>query len=299
MNFDYGNVLTRALQITWRHKSFWLFIMLPMLIASVMFIAFAAPVLFISETDELMGLVVAGWAAVAVLGAIASFIASTAGNTSLMLGILRVERGTGSTAFMDLVRDGFQYFGRTLAVILILQLSVGLALTIFFLIVFLLTVVTMGIASICMQPVMILLTPVSFLVVAIMDGALVAVIEENLGAWQAVNRAFQVVRHHVWKFVILTLIIYFGSTILSSIFIFPAIIPVMAAPIMIDTETIEPIILLFVGLFACLFVPLMTIVSGIIGTFMTAALGISYLRLARPVGSEIIFAANEPENATS
>ena len=283
MNFDYGNILTRSFQLTWKHKSFWLFTMLPMLIGIFIFSAFIAPVFLLDgNDDEMMVLVLVLWVVVMIIGGIASLVAGTAGSASLMLGILRAERGEGSTSFMDLLRDGFQYFGRTLAVILILQFSIGAVITVFFLCVFLLSIVTMGLATICLQPVMILLTPVSFLVIAIMDGALVTLIDEDLGAWDAIKRAFQVVREHVWKFIILTLIVYFGSTILSSIFIFPAMIPAMAAPIFMETDIIGPVMTLIFGAFVCLFFPLMTLFSGIVGTFMTYVLSLSYLRLKRP-----------------
>jgi hypothetical protein len=301
MNFDYGNILTRSLQITWKHKSFWLFMMFPMLIASGMFIAFAAPVFFLSENDEMIGLVFAGWLAVLVLGTIINLVASTAGITSLTLGILRTERGEGSTAFMDLVRDGFQYFGRAFGAVLIIQLSIGAVFTVFFLCVALLSAVTMGLASICLQPIIILLTPFSFLVVAVMDSALVAVIDEDLGAWDAVKRALGVVREHVWKFIIISLIVYLGVSILSGFFVLPAMIPAMALPIMMESgmEIGGQEVILTMLVFACLFFPLMSLLSGVTGTFMTSALELSYLRLNRPADAEIIVAPESPKDATS
>ncbi len=299
MNFDYGNVLTRAFHITWKHKSFWLFMMLPMLIAWVMFIALAAPVFLLGENDEMMGLVFVIWIAVMVLGTIGSFIASTAGTTSLTLGILRAERGEGSTLFMDLVRDGFQYFRQALGAILIVQLSVGLVFTVFFLCIAALSAVTMGIAAICLQPVMILISPLSFLMVAVITGSLVSVIDEDLGAWDAVKRALNVVRDHVWKFIIISFIVYFGVSIISGLVFVPAMIPAMAAPVAIEAEVGENLFILIILASVCLFIPLMSIFSGIAGTLTTSALGLAYLRLSRPAGSDVVFASDEPKNATS
>jgi hypothetical protein len=292
MNFDYGNVLTRAFQITWRHKSFWLFLMIPMLTASVILLSFVVPVFLLEGNEDLLGLVLAVWIGVVTLGLFASLLASTAAITSLTLGILRVERGEGSTAFMDLVRDGFQYFGRALGVMLIVQLTIGLVFTVFFLCVAALIAVTMGVAAICLQPVMILLTPLSFLVSAVMNAALVAVMDEDLGAWDAVKRALQVVREHVWKFLILTLIVYFGASMLSSIVIVPAMMPAMLAPVAMEMG--EQAFWLIMMLFVCLFFPLMSFFSGVIGTFTTAAVDIAYLRLAKPAGENIVFGENAP-----
>lgn len=297
MSFDYGNVLTRAFQITWKHKSFWLFMMFPMLAASMMFIAFAIPLFLLEGNEDRMGLVIALWSGVVLLGILASWLLSTAGMASLTLGVLRTERAEGSTSFMDLVRDGFQYFGRVLGVTLIIQLSIGAVFTVFFLCVAALTAVTMGIAAICLQPIMILLTPLSFLVSAMMTGGIVSVMDEGLGAWEAVKRAFHIVREHVWKFIILTMIVYFGSSMIASVLMVPAMLPAMAAPVTIELG--EEFFMGTILLFMCMFFPLMAIFSGIVGTFMTSAVGISYLRLSRRSETEVIFAADQPKNATS
>ena len=301
MNFDYGNVLTRALQITWRQKSFWLFMMFPMLVASFIFVTFAAPIFLFSEDEDMMGLFLVLWLGVLALSFIVSLLVTTAGSTSLMLGILRVERGEGSTAFMDLVQDGFQYFGRVLGAVLIIQFSIGAVFAVFFLCVAALTAVTMGIASICLQPIMMLLTPLSFLVIAVMDGAMVAVIEEDLGSWDAIKRSLNVVREHVWKFILVTLIAYFGSTLVSSIFIFPATLPAAAAPILMESgEDISgQAVIAMMILFACICFPFMSLVTGITGTFMNSVIGISYLRLSRPAVSDIVLFGEEENPATS
>ncbi|MBN8656537.1 MAG: hypothetical protein J0M11_12420 [Anaerolineae bacterium] len=302
MNFDYGNILTRSFQITWKHKSFWLFMMFPTLIASVMFIAFAAPVFLLSENnDEMMGLAFAGWVGVLFLGTIINLVVSTAGTTSLTLGILRVERGEGATSFLDLVRDGFQYFGRAFGAVMIIQLSIGAVFTVFFLCIAMLSLVTMGLASICLQPITLLLTPFSFLVVAVMDGALVAIIDEGLGAWDAVKRALGVVREHVWKFLIITLIVYLGVSVFSGFFVVPVMIPAMALPIMMESgmEIGAQEIIVAMLAFACLFFPLMSIFSGVTGALMTSVLNLSYLRLTQTPEAEIVVAPESAKDATS
>jgi hypothetical protein len=291
MNFDYGDVLTRAFKLTWKHKTFWLFMMIPMLVASIIFLAIAAPIVLLEGNEDMMGLVMVFWFGVVALGMIASLLASASGMTSLTLGILRAERGTGSTSFMALVRDGFQYFGRAVGVMLIVQLTIGLVFTVFFLCMTALTAVTMGLAAICLQPVMILLTPLSFLVAAVMNGGILLVIDEELGAWDAVKRALQILREHVWKFILLTLIVYFGASFLSGIFIFPAMIPALFAPVAVEMG--EQAFWVLLASFVCLFFPALAVYSGIVGAFTTSAVDIAYLQLAHPAQSDVVFAAND------
>lgn len=297
MNFDYGNILTRALQLTWRHKSLWLFMMFPMLIASVFLLSFVAPVFLLEGSEDMLGLALAVWIGVAALGVFAALLASAAGFTALTLGILRVERGEGSTAFMDLLRDSFQYFGRALGVIVIVQSTIGLVFTVFFLCVAGLIAVTAGVAAICLQPAIILVTPLTYLVAALMSGAILSVIDEGLGAWEAVKRAWQVIRDHVWKFLLLTLAAYIGASILSSAAIVPAMLPAMFAPAAVEMgeQAFWAVMLLFV----CTFFPLMSVCSGVIGTFTTAVVDIAYLRLSHPAEEAVVFVPDKLDNAAS
>ena len=300
MNFDYGNILTRALKLTWKHKSFWLLLMIPVFISFMILAAIILPVIFLTENEESMTLIMVLWAGIVIFGFFASFIIGAVSMNAVTLGILRAERGEGSTALMDVVRDSFQYFKNAFGAVLIVQLSVGAVFTVFFLCMTALTLVTMGIASICLQPIMLLLTPLSFLVGAVLYGALVAVIDEGLGALDAVKRAVQVVRDHVWKFVVISLIAYFGSMIVSSIFTFPLMIPAMFGPALIESGvdiTGNTFALIFIP-FLCIFGVLMAFVSGVTGTFIAASMEISYLQLSRPV-PEVIFAADAPKDATS
>lgn len=298
MDFDYGNVLIRSLQITWKHKSFWIFAMLPMVISFIFLFLFFIPVLFLWDSVDSQLWILTSWLVLLLILTVIGMILGTISSASLTLGIVRLERGDGLTSFMALLRDGFPYFVRALGVVLIVQLTFGAIIGAIFLVIFLLTLVTMGLASICLQPIMLLVTPLSFFVVAIMDGALVLVVDENLGSWEAVKRAFQVVWKHVWKFLILTLIVYFVTSIVSAIFFTPAMIPIMLFPVIVETGMDISMFELTMILFACIFIPLTTLFSGVTGTFMTAVLELSYMRLAAPTGNEVVFASDEPKPAT-
>lgn len=298
MNFDYGNVLMRSLQITWKHKSFWIFAMFPMVISFIFLFLYFIPVLFLWDSVDSQLWILISWLVLLLISTVIGMILGTISSASLTLGIVRLERGDGLTSFMALLRDGFPYFGLALGVVLIVQLTFGTIIGTIFLVIFLLSLVTMGLASICLQPIMLLVTPLSFFVVAIMDGALVLVVDENLGSWEAVKRASQVVWKHVWKFLILTLIVYFATSIVSAIFFTPAMIPIMLFPVIVETGMDISMFELTMILFACIFIPLTTLFSGVTGTFMTAVLELSYMRLAAPTGNEVVFASDEPKPAT-
>jgi hypothetical protein len=137
---------------------------------------------------------------------------------------------------------------------------------------------------------MLLLMPFIFLVVGALEAAQVAVIAEDMKVMDAVKRALQVVRAHVWKYVIITLIVYFGSSILSSFIIMPLMLPVFIVPFLIglgQEMSMQSVVLISV-LFFCIFFPVMMLVSSVLGVFMKASLDLTYLRLTTPVEEQVV-----------
>ncbi len=298
MNFDFGNVLTRAWQITWKHKTLWALSALPMIVSFLAFPLFILPVYFFPDAGSQEGvfqsneiilsiLFLAGFAFVF----IASFVLSGVSMSAATLGVARAERGEGELSFASLLRDSRQYIGRILAVLLIINLTIGLVFTLFFLISFALIAVTMGIPAICLQPIMILITPLSFLVLGVLESAQAAVIVDDMNALDAVKRGLNIVRENIWKYVIITLIIYFGSSIIMSAFMLPLMAPFFAFSFFASSpEQSDPKMMTVIMLgFMCLFFPFMIVFQSIIMTFMKSALCLSYLRLTAPKETAPVF----------
>ena len=289
MNFDYGNILTRTFQITWKHKVFWGILSVPMIISFAIF-----PIMFLflyffeeNQTTEIGALITLGFFFFTFIIVIAFTILQVFALSAVTLGIVRVERGEGSLKFIDLLQDSREYFWRQLGVFLIIQFSIGLIFTVFFAFVFAATLVTMGLASICLQPIMILLTPLMFLALGVLEAAHTAVITENLSAWDAVKRGFEIVRDHVWKYIIPTVIVYFGVTLVSSFLTFPMLIPLMGFPIF--AESGSEMLMGVTALFTCIFFPVMILISVISQTLLKVSLDLTYLRLTHKGENQVIF----------
>jgi hypothetical protein len=291
MNFDLGNILTRSGQITWKHKSIWALLMLPIIVAFLpllLFLIFFLIIVTITGSD-IPDFIYFGLALIFLLTIVVSTIINYAvrsvSNSAATLGIVRAERGEGSISFMDLLKDGLPYFWSILGVMAVVNLTIGLAFAIFFILVFMLIIVTIGMAAICLQPIMILLTPMLFLMVGVMEAAQIAVIVGNMNAMDAVKHAFQVVRANVWKYVIITLIVYFGGSFLSSIVFMPLMLPVFFVPFLLELgHGISTLgVVLISILFLCVFFPVMTLVSSVITVFMKTSLDLTYLQLTSSV----------------
>jgi hypothetical protein len=221
---------------------------------------------------------------------IVGFLANAVSMSAATLGVWRAERGEGGFSFASLLRDSLRYFGRILAVLLIINLSIGLVFTLFFLVVFVLTLVTIGMASIFLQPLVLLVAPLSLLVLGVLESAQAAVIVDDMNALDAVKRGLNLVWENIWKYVLITLIIYFGTSFIMSILMTPLMAPFFVIPFFASSGKFDAqtMILIMTG-FMCLFFPLMTLFQSIIMTFMKSALFLTYLRLANPAKDIPVF----------
>jgi hypothetical protein len=300
LNFDFGNVLTRAWQITWKHKALWVISALPMILSFLFFPLFVLPVYFLPDTEGQREMFQSAEIILPVIFFIVfaflfvvSFLLSGVSMSAATLGVFRAERGEGDLSFASLLSDGMQYFGRILGVLLIINLTLGLVFALFFLMVFVLTLVTMGMASICLQPIIILITPLSFLVFGVLESAQAAVVVDDMSALDAVKRGMNIVRENIWKYVILTVIIYVGSSVIMSIFMMPLMAPFFAFSFFTSTQHFDARMMMVVMLgFMCLFFPLMTAFQSVMMTFMKSALFLSYRRLATKEEAPVMIEAN-------
>jgi hypothetical protein len=296
MNFDISGVLSRAGQISWRHKSIWALLVIPMVVAFLpfmLFFVFLFAVMTITKGDistAIFIVVVLVFLLTFVASAVVNYVVRSVFISAATLGVVRAERGEGSTKFMDLLKDGMPYFWRILGVTLVVNLTLGLAITVFNLLMFILTVVTIGMASACLQPIIILLTPFMFLAIGVLEAAQVAVIAEGMNVMDAIKHALQVVRAHVWKYVIITLIVYFGSSILTSFIIMPLMMPIFFVPFLLELGhgMNMQIVVLISALFFCIFFPMMVLVSSLLGVFMKTSLDLTYLRLTIPAEKQVV-----------
>lgn len=296
MNFDISGILTRAGQITWKHKSIWGLLILPMIVAFlpfILFLIFFLAVMTITDgdiSDTLFVILVLVFLMTLLVSTVVNYAVRSVSISAATLGVVRAERGEGSTKFMDLLRDGLPYFWRILGVMLVVNLTLGLVITILNLLAFLLIVVTIGMASICLQPLMLLLMPFMFLVIGALEAAQVAVIAEDMNVMDAIKHALQVVRAHVWKYVIITLIVYFGSSILTSFIIMPMMLPLVFVPFLLEFThemSMQSVALISV-LFFSIFFPVLMLVSSVLGVFMKASLDLTYLRLTSPAEEQVV-----------
>lgn len=290
MNFDFGEVLSRAWQITWKHKVLWLFSALPALVSFLVLPLVFVPI-FIMGADSRgnpvileQPLFIALFVVVNIIFSLLSFVLYAVGTSSVTLGILRSEEGTTQLRPRDLFNDSRKYLGRILGVILLMGLGISAVFLALFSCMALFGVVTAGIGFICMQPLFIVLYPVMMILYAVIEQSQAAVVVDDMGVLEAITRGWNLVKENFWRFLLISLIVYFGITFLSSIVVLPFMTPFFFIPFLIDNPQIElntQSLILIVAAASMILLPVMALVQGITITYMKSTYILVYLRLTR------------------
>jgi hypothetical protein len=306
MNFNFGEVLARAWQITWKHKSLWLagiLVALVGLAASAISLAFNPQYASMNDPAEVsrqLPLILLSSAA-SIFISLLSIPLTVLAMTIPSLGTVHLERGSERVRFGELLKGSLPYFWRILAIFLIVIVGTIIVTMVLVGCIMLLSVLTFGVGALCAVPVVILFIPVWILVYAVMEQALSAIVVDNLGFSAALQRAWDLVRANMLVMVLISLIIYLGSAILSMIVSIPLMIPIFGFMMEIirtggqtqpDPQLIQDFTRNLVW-WMLAFSPLFAIFQGIVYAFMQSAWTLTYMRLTRPQGNApVIIEAN-------
>jgi hypothetical protein len=298
MNFDFGEVLARAGQITWRHKNLWL---AGIVISLIGFLSAPISLLFnpsFTDPSEISRqlpsiLLVNG---LVILLSILSIPFYVIGVTIPSLGTVQVEKGSEKLNFGELLKGAFPYFWRILGLYLLVALGM-FAVVMIFVVITLLSLITFGFGAICTFPLILLFIPLTILVYAIMEQGIAAIVVDNLGFSSALQRAWELVKKNIGVIVLLSFIIYLGSAIIGMIISVPMMIPMFG--FIFNNMTSEPDMQAFQSLtrnmvwWMLAFSPIYAVFQGILLTFMQAAWTLTYMRLTKPqVNAPVTLEAN-------
>lgn len=289
MNFDFSEILTRAFQITWKHKVLWLFSALPALASFLIFPIMFVPMFFMGESfnntpffvdSPVYGIL---FFLFFIFIFLFSYVLYGISSAAVVLGAKRADKGEERFTFSELFNDSKPYWWRVLGVLLLIGLGVSAVFLVIFGCMSLFGAVTAGIGFICMFPFMLLMYPLMMVLYAIIEESQVAVVADDVGVTEAIKRGWELVRANFWPIVLISLIVYVGISILTSIVMLPLMSPMFLIPFLADSGTdLSPrTMMLVMGGFSLVFIPLMALIQGITITFMKSTYTLVYLRLTR------------------
>src|SRR6266498_2387656 len=213
MKFYFGEVLTRARQITWRYKSLW-FIGIVISLVSFLFAsinlarnpAFSSFAIASEVNRQLPPITLSNVSVI--LLAILSAPLFVIGISIPSLGTFQVEQGSENLHFGQLIRGVLPYFWRILSIVLLVWVGMFLSMLILIAGVILLGFLTLGIGLVCALPLFILLILGVILVYALMEQGVSAVLVDNLGVFSALQRAWELVKKSPGVMTLMSLISY-------------------------------------------------------------------------------------------
>jgi len=287
MKFYFGEVLTRARQITWRYKSLW-FIGIVISLVSFLFAsinlarnpAFSSFAIA-SEVNRQLPLITLSNVSVILL-AILSAPLFVIGISIPSLGTFQVEQGSEDLHFGLLIRGVLPYFWRILSIVLLVWVGMFLSMLILIAGVILLGFLTLGIGLVCALPLFILLILGVILVYALMEQGVSAVLVDNLGVFSALQRAWELVKKSPGVMTLMSLISYLVAIAAIMIISIVMMIPISGfnlgpEPNVQSLERLSSNIIFWMIVFLSLYATF----QGFLLTFLQSLWTLIYLRLTR------------------
>jgi hypothetical protein len=318
MNFNFGEVLSRAWQIIWKHKVLWIFGIFAGCSRGGSFRGnsgggggggqpnFPPEVLRIFEIiqQNLTMFIVIGCIVLLLIWAVTIFL-STIGKVGLIRGTFEAEAGAERLIFGQLFSESTPYFWRVfgLSLIVAIPVLIVLALLIAAGVAFAISasngndaarvgvfgIVPLLIGCLC------LLVPVMFVVGMIIRQAENAIVLEDLPVLPAISRGWDVFRANLGPVILMAIILAVMGVIVGIIVALPVLAIVVPAAITFavgKAQNWTPMI--FAGICLCLYIPVAWVLNGIITAYTESAWTLTYMRLtAKPQDSApVVLEAN-------
>lgn len=286
---DFGEVLSKAWKIIWKHKILWVFGILAGLGSGVASNGsnsfrytyqgneYPQVQRFIENIPVWVWLLVALFI---ILVVIIVYILSTIGRIALIKGTLQADEDAAGLSFGKLFSESLHYFWRIFG----LSFLVGVVLFIVVL-VFLVPIIVIGIASIvgilCVIPLICVLFPVSWLLTLFIEQSVIAIVLEDTGIFDGLSRGWNVVIKNIGAMILMALIIFIGGGIVNFVIALPLFLIVMPLVInliasngqYVGTGLVVTIVLFIV------YLPILLVATGIAKAYISAAWTLTYRRL--------------------
>jgi len=304
MNFNFGEILTRAWEITRKHKVLWLFgilagcsqgngggsggsgggngadysngpsgFNLPPELRKFGFMM-----------EEFAQWVTENWWIFIIIGLVVLLLSilftflGTIGRIGLIKGSFQAEQGAENIGFGELFKTSLPYFWRVFG----LSFLVGLAFVIILLPLILIGALTAGVGFLCLLPLICVLIPIGWAVTLILEQANRAIVLDDKSMFDGLKRGWEILKGNVGTLIAMSLILFGISMVLGFVISLPIlilVIPTFFAFALGEGQSFTPIYIAVAGL--CLYAPIAWVLKGILNTFTQSAWTLTWLRLTR------------------
>ena len=289
MNFNFGEILTRAWQIIWKHKILWVFGILASCSrggggsnGSSGFRS-SGDNGFGSSGEQFRqwiadhpGLVVLAVVIFIVLVLLFIFL-GTVGRIGLIKGTYRVEQGAASLVLGELFSESTPYFGRVFG----LSFMVALIFLIIFIPISLLGSLAAGAAYICLLPLICILGLAGWVVTVIVEQANAAIVLEDLSLSAGFQRGWAIVRSNIGPALIMALILGVVSLVVGLAVAIPILVVVLPGVLAYYSNPDSSAPIVFMSVCVCLYLPIAIFLQGVVFAYIQSAWTLTFLSLTR------------------
>ncbi len=294
MNFNFGEVLTRAWQIIWKHKILWIFGILASCSSGNRFngssggrnsgfgngsdptARFGYEFARISDWLSNHILIIVAASIFLMLIALVFVFLGAIGKIALIKGTFKADKGAEKLSFGELFSESQPYFWRVFGLSFLFGLALLVVIVPFILIGFL----TKGIGLLCMIPLLCVLIPIIIVVSIVLEQANAAIVLEDLSMMDGLKRGWEVSRSNAGAILIMALILGVGGGIIGFVFAIPIIIAIL--PILFGAISgFTPIAI--VGVLCCaVYFPILVVFNGVLTAYVQSAWTLTFMRLTAP-----------------
>jgi hypothetical protein len=294
---DYGWILKRAWEITWKFKGLWVLGILASCSSggggggggsgssgsSYQFSGESDP-RFQQFQRWIESVPTETWIMIAIVAGLVIFVLGLVflvlgviGQGGLIAGFNQVE-DSGSVTLAEAFRMGAANFWRLLGVRIAFWLAGILVAIALVAAVVMVAIGTLGIGLLCLVPFLCLLIPIGALVGVYVMLTQVALVTEKLGVMDAFRRSWQVLKQNLGPVIVVGLIVLFGSLVIGLVLALPliaAVLPALAG-LAFGSDQSTTTGLVMAGLCLVGYLPVMIVANGVLQTYVSGVWTLAY-----------------------
>ncbi len=307
---DYGEVLRKTWDISWRNKGLWILGILAGCSASgrgnfgtstsgargynfdsSAFPQYNGRPLFEDLgpiQEEVIIPIVLGFLCLGLIVALVVFALGVIGQGGLIAGFKRADDGE-AVSFSEAFSDGLQNFWKLAGIRILFFIAGFVVVVVLILGTVLIGVATFGIGLLCLIPLICLLIPIGLGVDSYIILTMVAAVEEELGVLEAFGRSWTTLKDNLGPIAVMIVILIIGFGILGFLIAVPFIaigLPAVTGAI-VGTEAAVISGVAFTLLCATVAIPILIVLYGFLTTYTTGAWTLTYRRLNGTMGAEL------------
>jgi hypothetical protein len=227
---------------------------------------------------------------------VVAVIIGTIGRIGLIKGAQKAEQGAESLGFGELWSQSLPYFWRVLGLWIVVGL-LGFVLGVVIAVIGIgIAAVTVGIGLLCLVPLFLLLIPVFWAIAVIVEQATIAIVVEERGLMEGVQRGWELFRANLGQYILMALALFVIELVIGLVVALPVLIIVVPAVIaMIANQSEITTTLIIAGICFVAYLPVMIVLSGILTAYTNTAWTLTFLRLAGPAAPKDAPAEAAPE----